>query len=216
MYCLNVLSNILEICTLLIPKWIQLIQNYFFLILDENVTKNNAMLNEASFQRHCYLAGVRITLIQVYVNRIEFRYFFHILGFLLKMWLSYCCLFCSFLVLIKSWGKQNNPNSCVPVSIFLALNSSHLLYTHLETWYLEAPGPLKTVSWTSMVLSLRISKPCEPHTPTRDEGDLHFSQVFLFVTKDELSLREDSSASFFWWLLFQGLLSLISLPKWTV
>ena len=129
MYCLNVLSNILEICTLLIPKWIQLIQNYFFLIPDENVTKNNAMLNEASFQRHCCLAGVRITLIQVYVNRIEFRYFFHILGFLLKMWLSYCCLFCSFLVLIKSWGKQNNPNSCVPVSIFLALNSSHLLYS---------------------------------------------------------------------------------------
>lgn len=60
----------------------------------------------------------------------------------------------------------------------------------------KALVPLKTVSWTVttwfgfgfLFFLSRIRKPCEPYNQSLDEGNLCFSQVFLPVTKDKLSL----------------------------
>lgn len=96
------------------------------------------ILNWASFQGHCYLVGVRIILIWVYLHGIEFRYFFfHVLGFLLKVCQSVLWYVLLVFSPYKVLGKKRTIQILVSMSIFLVLNL-HTCSTDLETWYLKA------------------------------------------------------------------------------
>lgn len=113
------------------------------------------------------------------------------------------------------WAKTTTPHSCV--GLFWAL-TLYTCYTNLGTWYLKAPRTPKINFknyYLVLLLILKHQKMSWTHGYSLDEGSVR-SAGSLSVTKDTLSFENVSSASFFWWLLFQGLLSLISLPKWTV
>lgn len=113
------------------------------------------------------------------------------------------------------WAKATTTHSCV--SLFWAL-TLYTCYTNLETWYLTAPRTLK-VNFKNYYLVLFWILKHQKRSWTRgyslDKGSVR-SAGGPFGTKDTLSFENLSSASFFWRLLFQGLPSLISLPKRTV
>lgn len=113
-------------------------------------------------------------------------------------------------------GKASTTHS--RVCLFWTL-TWHTCYTNLETWYLKAPGTPRDnfMNYCLLLLFsvLRHQKIFWALNCSLQEGNIHFAGN-LSVTKDKLSFQNVSSASFFWWLLFQGLPSLISLPEGAV
>lgn len=103
----------------------------------------------------------------------------------------------SFSVLVKSWGKENNPNSCAQVFFGHLICMPVILIWKPETQMSPVTPKDSLINYYCFFFSLGLEKPSEPHNQSLNEGNLYFSQVFLSVTKDKLSLQKDSSASLF-------------------
>lgn len=145
------------------------------------------ILNWGSFQGRCGWSENYTNLSTFKWDRIQIHFFMCEISSL-KRWLSQHYMFYSFLVFVKFWGKENNPNSCVQVSFWHLIFTPIILIWKPDTQ--KSLEPLKKIWWNIVVVVVfsRLRKPSERHNQTLDEGNLIFSQVFLSVTKDKLSL----------------------------